>query len=114
MCTSRDHLSPVWPSPQTLIPSSLVLLLRSLNNEMFSDVCWSASMYLESVALLPQLYMFQKQATDEGGIVEVPLILDLFSQLLTLTSFIESHESHGVCLGLLSCVRIRFLDDLLC
>lgn len=28
-------------------------------------------MYLESVALLPQLYMFQKQATDEGGIVEV-------------------------------------------
>jgi hypothetical protein len=38
---------------------------------MFSDVCWTASMYLESVALFPQLYMFQKQATDEGGIVEV-------------------------------------------
>jgi hypothetical protein len=39
-------------------------------------------MYLESVALLPQLYMFQKQATDEGGIVEVcphhPLDLPFF------------------------------------
>lgn len=41
---------------------------------MFSDVCWTASMYIESVALFPQLYMFQKQATDEGGIVEVILL----------------------------------------
>jgi hypothetical protein len=28
-------------------------------------------MYLESVAMVPQLYMFQKQAGDEGGVVEV-------------------------------------------
>jgi hypothetical protein len=28
-------------------------------------------MYLESVAMVPQLYMFQKQASDEGGVVEV-------------------------------------------
>lgn len=28
-------------------------------------------MYLESTAILPQLYMFQKQASDEGGVVEV-------------------------------------------
>ena len=44
---------------------------------MFSDVCWTVSMYLESVALFPQLYMFQKQATDEGGIVEVILFIFL-------------------------------------
>lgn len=28
-------------------------------------------MYLEAVAMLPQIYMFQRQAADEGGIVEV-------------------------------------------
>jgi hypothetical protein len=32
-------------------------------------------MYLESVAILPQLYMFQKQAADEGGVVEVRNII---------------------------------------
>ncbi|CAE7774093.1 KdelR [Symbiodinium microadriaticum] len=42
----------------------------SLNNELFSDICWTLSMYLESVAMPPQLYMFQKQANDEGSIVE--------------------------------------------
>lgn len=28
-------------------------------------------MYLEASAMLPQIYMFQKQAATEGGIVEV-------------------------------------------
>jgi len=27
-------------------------------------------MYLEAVAMLPQIYMFQKQASDMGGVVE--------------------------------------------
>lgn len=44
---------------------------RALNREFFSDTCWSLSMYLEAVAMLPQIYMFQKQASDEGGTVEV-------------------------------------------
>lgn len=30
-------------------------------------------MYVEAVAMLPQIYMFQRQAADEGGTVE-PLI----------------------------------------
>ncbi len=44
---------------------------RSLNREFFSDTCWTLSMYLEAVAMVPQIYMFQKQAADEGGSVEV-------------------------------------------
>ncbi len=28
-------------------------------------------MYLESVAMVPQIYMFQRVAADEGGTVEV-------------------------------------------
>ena len=46
-------------------------LFSSLNREFFSDVAWTLSMYLEAVAMLPQIYMFQKQASDQGGIVEV-------------------------------------------
>lgn len=40
----------------------------SLNSDFFSDVAWTYAMYLESVALIPQLYMFQKQT---NGIVEL-------------------------------------------
>lgn len=45
--------------------------IRSLNREWLSDTAWTASMYLEAVAMLPQIFMFQKQAADEGGTVEV-------------------------------------------
>ena len=34
---------------------------------------WALSMYLEAVAMLPQLYMFQKQAGDAGVTVEAIL-----------------------------------------
>ena len=49
----------------------MLLLDRNLNREFFSDTCWSLSMYLEAFAMLPQIYMFQKQAADEGGTIEV-------------------------------------------
>jgi len=39
----------------------------ALNADFLSDASWAFSMYLESVAILPQLFMFQKQA---NGIVE--------------------------------------------
>lgn len=45
-----------------------MMLHPSLNADFFSDVAWTYAMYLESVALIPQLYMFQKQA---NGIVEL-------------------------------------------
>lgn len=55
-----------------LIPCVVLAVIfhPSLNHEWFSDVCWTVSMYLESVAMLPQLYMFQRQAGEEGGTVE--------------------------------------------
>jgi hypothetical protein len=53
-------------------PSSVLPICRSaLNREFFSDTCWTLSMYLEAVAMVPQIYMFQRQASDEGGTVEV-------------------------------------------
>lgn len=40
----------------------------NLNKNFLSDTAWTFSMYLESMAIVPQLFMFQKQAK---GIVEV-------------------------------------------
>jgi len=45
-----------------------ILIHPNLNTDFLSDVAWTYSMYLESVALIPQLYMFQKQ---KSGIVEL-------------------------------------------
>lgn len=40
----------------------------NLNSDFISDVAWTYAMYLESVASIPQLYMFQKQT---NGVVEL-------------------------------------------
>ena len=40
----------------------------NLNADFLSDTAWTYAMYLESCALIPQLYMFQKQAS---GVVEL-------------------------------------------
>jgi len=45
-----------------------MLLHPNLNSDWFSDVAWTYAMYLESFAMIPQLYMFQKQA---NGVVEL-------------------------------------------
>jgi len=52
------------------VPILLLAMLvhPNLNSDFFSDVAWTYSMYLESVALVPQLFMFQKQ---ESGVVEL-------------------------------------------
>ncbi len=55
-----------------------IVKYSTLNREWLSDTCWTASMYLEAVAMLPQIYMFQKQAADEGGSVEVRKCFNCF------------------------------------
>lgn len=40
----------------------------NLNADFISDVAWTYAMYLESLAMIPQLYMFQKHTT---GVVEL-------------------------------------------
>ena len=55
------------------------LFCSTLNREWLSDVSWTYSMYLEAVAMLPQIFMFQKQASDQGGIVEVRIFREYCS-----------------------------------
>jgi len=45
-----------------------VFVHPNLNADFLSDVAWTYAMYLESVALIPQLFMFQKA---QSGVVEL-------------------------------------------
>lgn len=60
-------------------------------------------MYLEAVAMLPQIYMFHKQANDEGGTVEALIghtmftlsFSRLFELIFWLGSFKELSDISG-------------------
>eukprot|EP01038_Epipyxis_sp_PR26KG_P012497 gene12497-16765_t len=80
-----------------------VIFHPALNREFFSDVCWTISMYLEACAMVPQIYMFQRQAADEGGTVE-PLIghtvfalgfARIFELIFWIGSFKELADTNG-------------------
>lgn len=79
-------------------PAFLLALLfhPGLNHEFFSDTMWALSMYLEAVAMLPQLYMFQKQAADSNVTIDAILghtIFALsFSRVFELTFWIYSFK----------------------
>jgi hypothetical protein len=45
-----------------------IMVHPNLNSDFISDVAWTYAMYLESVSLVPQLFMFQKQ---QSGVVEL-------------------------------------------
>jgi ER lumen protein retaining receptor len=92
-------------------PATLLALFLhpSLNHEMLSDVCWTISMYVECAAMLPQLYMFQKQAVSDGS-KTVEAILGhmafalgfsrVFELIFWVTSFTElTHYSGGRIVG---------------
>ena len=48
----------------------------TLNNDALSDISWAISMYLESCAIVPQLFMFQRQAKT---VVEVLISHSVFA-----------------------------------
>jgi len=76
-----------------------ILIHPSLNSDFFSDVAWTYSMYLETVALIPQLYMFQKQASGVVELLTAHFVAALgFGRLLEFCFWIYSyHEltTHG-------------------
>mmetsp|Transcript_29519 Transcript_29519/g.95169 ORF Transcript_29519/g.95169 Transcript_29519/m.95169 type:complete len:291 (-) Transcript_29519:178-1050(-) len=79
-----------------------VLLHPALNRDWFSDVNWAFSMYVESFAILPQLFLFQKQAAVTATVE--PLIGHFvaalgFSRLVEMafwmSSFTELSDRNG-------------------
>lgn len=69
------QIPPEYGAVYLFVPCVIIAVIfhPELNKEFFSDTCWTISMYIEAVAMLPQLYMFQKQADDQDGTVEAML-----------------------------------------
>lgn len=76
----------------------LALLIHpNLNTDFLSDVSWTYSMYLESLALVPQLYMFQKQKTGVVELLTAHFVAALgFGRIMEFAFWVYSyHELSG-------------------
>lgn len=64
------HVPPGYGAVYLAGPILIVAILvhPNLNADFLSDTAWTYAMYLESAALIPQLFMFQKQSS---GVVEL-------------------------------------------
>jgi hypothetical protein len=101
--TDMDGFGNMPPVPQAagvvylIVPSLLLALLvhPNLNGVWWSDVSWTFALYMEAVAFLPQLYMFQKA----GGVVESwtsHYVFSLgFARALHLWFWLSSHHELG-------------------
>jgi hypothetical protein len=98
-------IPPQFGAIYLLVPCALLAVAfhPELNKEFFSDTCWTFSMYLESVAMIPQLYMFQKQANDQDNVVDAVLghftftlgFSRIFELIFWVGSFKELSNSSG-------------------
>ena len=71
-----------------IVPAFVVALLvhPGLNKDVLSDASWTYAMYLESFAVLPQLYLFQKQARR---VATVDYLVGHFVAALGLSRVVE-------------------------
>jgi len=107
---STDTFGALPPLPSNLgalliiVPCGLAaaVLHPSLNRDWFSDVVWTYSMYAECFAVLPQLFLFQKQASSSATVE--PLIGHFvaalgFSRIVEMafwmSSFTELSDRYG-------------------
>jgi len=70
-----------------------MILHPNLNADFLSDVAWTYAMYLESLAMIPQLYMFQKQATGVVELLTAHFVAALgFGRLLEFVFWVYSYQ----------------------
>jgi hypothetical protein len=70
-----------------------ILIHPNLNSDFISDVAWTFAMYLESAALIPQLYMFQKQKTGVVELLTAHFVAALgFGRILEFAFWIYSYH----------------------
>lgn len=79
----------------------LALLVHpNLNSDFLSDVAWTYSMYLESTALVPQLFMFQKQASGVVELLTAHFVAALgFGRVMEFLFWIYSHHELATSTG---------------
>jgi len=75
------------------------LIHPALNNSYFGDIMWTFSLYLESVAMFPQLYMFAKKGGEieafTSHFVASQGLSRMFALVFWLFSFQELNEYPG-------------------
>lgn len=69
-CFGEMNVPPGFGAVYLAVPILILAIFihPNLNSDFLSDMAWTYAMYLESLALIPQLYMFQKQTS---GVVEL-------------------------------------------
>ena len=70
-----------------------IFIHPNLNSDFLSDVAWTYAMYLESTALIPQLYMFQTQAHGVVELLTAHFVAALgFGRLMEFLFWIHSYH----------------------
>jgi len=77
-----------------------ILVHPNLNSDFLSDVAWTYAMYLESVSLIPQLYMFQKQTSGVVELLTAHFVAALgFGRLLEFAFWVYSYHELATAAG---------------
>jgi len=68
-----------------------MLVHPSLNNRRIPDMAWTAALYLESVAMVPQLYMMTKKGGEVESLASHYIACVFVSRLLMMSFWINSY-----------------------
>jgi hypothetical protein len=70
-----------------------IFIHPNLNRDFISDTAWTFAMYLESAALLPQLYMFKKQSSGVIELLMAHFVFALgFGRIMEFFFWLYSHH----------------------
>jgi len=80
----------MWPFVAACFVLSF-LVHPSLNNRRIPDMAWTAALYLESVAMVPQLYMMSKKGGEVESLASHYIACVFVSRLLMMSFWINSY-----------------------
>lgn len=69
-----------------------MLIHPSLNNRRVPDMAWTAALYLESVAMVPQLYLLTKKGGEVESLASHFIACVFISRLLMMSFWINSYS----------------------
>jgi hypothetical protein len=82
------------------VAAMALILHPHLNNNMITDMCWAFALYLESVTVLPQLFMFMKEGKaqpHQSHFLAAQALSRLMSFIFWASSFSElSNPDHYI------------------
>lgn len=95
---AADHMNHLYLLGPTLVIA--LVLHPHLNNNMISDIAWAFALYLESVTVLPQLFMFMQEGKAQAHtshFLAAQALARLMSFIFWASSFSElSNPNHYI------------------